>query len=473
MKYSIKGRFFKITSIFLIFIFIFSNKPVWAARSNAGGGKIAKFDWGQFALNVGINLGTMALGSIAQGGISSLSFTNILHGYSTFVATSEVGGAVGAIGSYRECKPAFTFLISTIATSAISSFLNPEIALGMPTKDDFVSKYADIPIKNPVDHLQFSTMLKGAAIGALEGFAEGGVIYLMDKKRINKGENLSPLAQIAGRTAGMMATGFGRELFNPAPNIVGTYKSEFHLEDNTYTYTKILETNKNVLGDDRLGKTLNHDEFMKEYGSNNFMKQFDGELIKVIELHPKKHLFRASVVKTLDQWPALLSQYIDIIATQNLPEDKQYLAPLIEGITQAVTYPIFQNIADVHGLKPSLYVGGRDYVVANRIDYKNYVLQTGLGQYMTKQAEELSWIRDKVEKEAKERNLSSEEKYNLYAKEIQEKYPEVKIPKFSEISPEKLSVGKLNEEDIIKFAGKTKEEWEVLPPLMQEKILKE
>jgi len=428
-----KEKIFKIISAGLICALLFSSfspSQAFAYRTRSGGAKIEKLDSGDIALSLGMSLGCMVIGGALKAGVAgkgisgmgsslgnSLSLGGMTSGFGTVVATSQAGRAIGAMGAYYGWKPSTTYLVSTIATSATSSFLNPEIALDMPTKNGFVPTYAGIPIKTPVDPTQFSTLLKGAAVGMLEGTAEGLTIYAIDKKRIDAGKNPSAVGQIAGMTTGMMATGFGRELFNHAASPVGVYKYEFNPKTKTYTYTEISDTSteisdtsKNVLGGgDQTGATLTQDEFRAQFGSPNFMKQQggpSGELITVTELHPAEpHFFRAAVVKTFDQWPTLLSQGLSIAATENVGEKKQYLVPLIKGLVQGVTQPIFQNIADIYGVKPSLYAGGKAYVVANRINYKDYVLQTGLGQYMIPQVEKVF----QVEEEAKKRpNLEAQ-----------------------------------------------------------------
>src|SRR3990167_7718549 len=70
-----KRPIFKIICLGLSFVFVFSQifpSPAWAARSKAGGGELAEFDFGDFALSAGMSLGSMALGAAFNAGLSSL-----------------------------------------------------------------------------------------------------------------------------------------------------------------------------------------------------------------------------------------------------------------------------------------------------------------------------------------------------------------------------------------------------------------
>ena len=355
----------------------------FAARSRAGGGDLAKFDTGAFLTSTAINVGSTLLTAGMSGGWDSASkaakatadvgkigrnistlgelVTNPSHiatgfkqltslhsvlpvvgkGFATAVAVNQVGGAIGAYGTYKGWKPSQIYLASTIAGAAVGSFINPDVALGRP-----VEGVPTASLATPINPAKFSTMAKGAFVGTLEGTAKGLTVYAIDRKRIDKGKEPSALGQIAGMTTGMMATGFARELFYPAPSVEAVFKAN----SNTNTYQKITHSPKNIIGGETLsGNSLTTEDIENVYPSPDYIKQSgDSSILKVIEVSPgRPHLFRASVVETFDRWPSIATKGVSIALTQKLGKDKQYLAPLVGGLTNAIVEPMLQNAADI------------------------------------------------------------------------------------------------------------------------------
>lgn len=256
------GLFYFIT---FVLIFLVSFQPVaFAARSSAGGGKIAKPDWGKVATNVGISIGAMAIGSALNSAMSaaqpastatntisqtsqfvtnlpqttgnlltntagggatvvdaagkvqtlqplaaignslkeSFSAAGVIKGYSTFVATSQVNRAVGMAGAYYGWKPSNTFIISSLATGATAGFLNPSGVLGSSMTKEMAAGGV-------------TTMAKGALAGGLGGLAGGAATVAVDGSKINKGKNPGVGGQIAGMVGSMYGTSLGKELVSP------------------------------------------------------------------------------------------------------------------------------------------------------------------------------------------------------------------------------------------------------------------
>ncbi|TAM38402.1 hypothetical protein EPN54_04265 [bacterium] len=223
-----KGATFRIISAALIFFFMSSfvmPKDALAARSRAGGGDVVEFSFSDFAATAGIGVGTAvigvgigsALGSGWQtlksgadaasvvgsmGGALGGSFGNLsgltstmISGYNTFMAGTQVARAVGAAGTYHEWNPATTFIVSSIASGVAAGALNPAYSLG-----------SAVPI------IGGSGILEGAVVGGLAGLASGEVQVLVDRDRISEGKTPGAAAQIAGFTAGYLATNLGRGL---------------------------------------------------------------------------------------------------------------------------------------------------------------------------------------------------------------------------------------------------------------------
>lgn len=139
-------------------------------------------------------------GPWAQGLSSFSSFSQIaptmVKGYSTYVAASQVGRAVGQAGQYHGWDPDTTFLVTTIATGATAGALNPEVAIG--------GRYV-----NPIG---VTDILKGTFSGAVGGLGKAGAMVAIDGDKIRAGQNPGAWAQIAGMAAGQAAADMGGTL---------------------------------------------------------------------------------------------------------------------------------------------------------------------------------------------------------------------------------------------------------------------
>jgi hypothetical protein len=202
--------FFKITGIYLICALVFCfvlPKEALAARSNAGGGDTTLWSWEDFALTVFFSLaGTVIGGAISSAlGDSSfyttlaknINYDNLVKGYTTYVAASQVGGAVGAAGTYYDWDRNVTYVASAAAIGATAGFLNPSLALG--------EKWIQASALN---------VLKGAGLGAIAGAAGAGVTVLIDPQALKDERKFSTLAQIAGLLAETYFTYASRNAFN-------------------------------------------------------------------------------------------------------------------------------------------------------------------------------------------------------------------------------------------------------------------
>jgi len=184
LSFSRRGSFFNL--LVFVLIFSFASQPIaFAGRSSAGGGDLEEVHIGRVLTNAAISIGAMAVGSAISSGmqsaapastlpksapaiekigtgvnsslkttgnlltntagkaggatplqavgkslIDSASMANMVKGYNTFVATSQVGMAASSAGSYLGWKPSTTYMVATVATAAAGGFLNPDLALG-------------------------------------------------------------------------------------------------------------------------------------------------------------------------------------------------------------------------------------------------------------------------------------------------------------------------------------------------------
>ncbi len=253
-----KRKIFRASNFCIVFFitlaFIFPPEAL-AARRRAGGGEIAKFNFGNYAAGIGIGIGAMAVGGVINAGLNSalgnvanvgkgvltgtaipsittqssniltamgnsLSYsfttTGLITNMSTFMAVSQVGRAVGAAGNYYGWKPSTTFLVSSGISAAVGGFMNPSVALGPSVSEGITNSI--IPgihyTLNPANYT-LGNMLQGAFVGGLTGLASGAVIVAIDGNKINKGKEPGIGAQIAGMVTGVAVGNLTRALVDP------------------------------------------------------------------------------------------------------------------------------------------------------------------------------------------------------------------------------------------------------------------
>jgi hypothetical protein len=474
------GLFYFIT---FVLIFLVGFQPVaFAARSSAGGGKIAKPDWGKVATNVGISIGaaivlpalgsglnaatptttatttlngvtttttsisltdriagvfnfvtnteitkagevikpwTVTLNSLGQG----INLANVVSGYTTFVATSQVNRAVGMAGAYYGWKPSTTFITSSFATGTTAGFLNPSIALG-----------ADVGS---------GSMTQGAFVGGLTGLASGAAITAIDGSKINKGKNPGVVAQVSGLVAGTAAGNFGRELIKPT-----AYGPILQQKEITEPNFEVLAENaQNWLDCPELTTAtdiplqgrrviyqlndVNIDLKAKPFENSTeltgpALAEAKGPDTRLIPIGPDmalsvpkyphvttQGLLDATFVKTADMWPQFATRALSIAVTNSLGSENSWASSLVSGVVEGVAGPVISNLAEGYALKPGLYVGGNKLI--NRVAYVNNILQLA-------SVRDLSKIGDKLYEGYREGKISEEKTGQRfdYSKKYQE-----------------------------------------------------
>ena len=193
----------KITALLLAFTFVFQQASFAGGRSSAGGGEIAEFDVGRWAVGTAIGLGSFTLGSAVAGGMNAaaqggtfaqgfssvstgLTLTNFANNYNIVGALGQVNRAVGLAGQYYGWDPRATIFISSVATGAIGGGLNP---------GQFGSAV--------------SGTLNGVALGTINGAVEGGILAATANSDGEIPLWAGPVAGLAGGFAtGTLAGGF-------------------------------------------------------------------------------------------------------------------------------------------------------------------------------------------------------------------------------------------------------------------------
>lgn len=266
-----KRKIFRSINICIAFLitlaFIFPPEAL-AARRRAGGGELAKFDFGNYAAGVGIGIGAMAVGGVINAGltsaignsiqavggtvpasmqtatkagilgamgnsfVNSFTTTGLITNMSTFFAVSQTGRAVGAMGNYYGWKPSTTFLVSSAASGFVGGFMNPTVALGPSVSESVTSSI--IPgihyTLNPANYT-LGNMLSGGFVGGVTGLASGAVVVAIDGNKINKGKEPGIGAQIAGMVTGVAVGNLTRTLIDPATYTKGPEKTWERVEN--------------------------------------------------------------------------------------------------------------------------------------------------------------------------------------------------------------------------------------------------
>jgi hypothetical protein len=153
-----------------------------------------------------------------------------ITGYNTYMATTQVSRMVGMMGAYYKWKPTKTFLISALASGAISGFLNPAGVLGDQTA------------------ISAMGMGKGALVGSLGSLASAGVVLAIDGDKIKEGKSPGIGAQLAGMATGIAVGEFARNLVIHKPK-ESQFKPIKGIEKGTETFQRVGGKEKPTMRD--------------------------------------------------------------------------------------------------------------------------------------------------------------------------------------------------------------------------------
>ena len=130
-------------------------------------------------------------------------------------------------------------------------------------------------------------------------------------------------------------------------------------------------------GQIRLGERISNDEYNVLDQKYALIDHKYNDTYSFYNMRAKVSPFKAATIDTFNDWPTLASKSLSIVATHGLPKNKQYLSPLVGGLTEAITGPVFKNAAEIYGLKPELYagVGGKEDLYASRLSYTGNIVQ--------------------------------------------------------------------------------------------------
>ncbi len=297
--------------------------------------------------------------------------TKMLQGYSTFVAASQATRAVGMIGAYQGWNPRQTFVVSGVTSGIIAGLLNPAEILGKPS---IYSGTPYTPLNPPIDPYTFTAMAKGAFVGGFGQFASSLAIVAIDGDKLAKGEGVGALAQLAGLTAGLAGTNFGRELMNPSPLLTDIIQwKETKTDDGQTKITYIDKVTDTEIKED-----------VNERAGGNKVPVLDNasKLIKLYDPEPGINpygLYKATVVNTLEEYPRLLARGAGFLLSDALvgrsknyvDQTERALGSLISGVTEEIARPILQSVADIGGIRPSLYLANNIDSINANLAYKD------------------------------------------------------------------------------------------------------
>ncbi len=194
--------------IFTIQTQVFTH-PAFARSS--GGGNLAKFDTGKFALSVGIGLVSSVAGKAITSGISNVA-TNTgtfaagagnalssygrmdswISSYNSMAALNQLGSAISMTGQAEGWDVSTTTFVSSMAQGVVGGALNPSSTLGAAG------------ISN--------STIKAMGVGAISGAVEGGIlannVIRSNDSDIHGTQNpwVSAGANLAGAFAGGIAS---------------------------------------------------------------------------------------------------------------------------------------------------------------------------------------------------------------------------------------------------------------------------
>ena len=209
-----RGKAFRVFSVCALFFFSLSfvfPKESLAYRSNDGGGELAEFDFGKWALGTAAGVVSSTLGSAFVSGIGgSLGWTtdggfmdslSSLKGADTWAtnfvnstAVGQVQNAIGMMGSYYGWDPRSTIFISSIAGGVVGGGLSPGHFGSSLGSGLGVFQTLGAGMVNTLD---------GMGIGLIEGTLEGAILM---SAADNKGR-IDPIMGNVANLAGTLVTG--------------------------------------------------------------------------------------------------------------------------------------------------------------------------------------------------------------------------------------------------------------------------
>jgi hypothetical protein len=206
-------RFIAVTLIFFFGVSFVFPKESLAYRSRDGGGEIAEFDFGKWALGTAAGVVSSTIGSAVISGVGgSLGWTSgggfmeslsSLKGADTWAtnfvnstAVGQVQNAIGMMGNYYGWDPGSTIFISSIAGGVVGGGLAPghfgsSLGSGVGVSQSFNGSL---------------NAVKGMGIGLVEGTIEGAI--LMGSMRSDHGKgSVDPIMGNIANLAGSLTTG--------------------------------------------------------------------------------------------------------------------------------------------------------------------------------------------------------------------------------------------------------------------------
>lgn len=209
-----KGVTFRIIAASLAFFFMISfvfPKESLAYRSRDGGGELAEFDFGKWALGTAAGVVSSTIGSAVISGVGgSLGWTSgggfmeslsSLKGADTWAtnfvnstAVGQVQNAIGMMGNYYGWDPGSTIFISSIAGGVVGGGLSP---------GHFGSSLGSgLGVSQTIGAGMMNT-LEGMGIGLVEGTIEGAILMsAADKKG-----RIDPIIGNVANLTGSLVTG--------------------------------------------------------------------------------------------------------------------------------------------------------------------------------------------------------------------------------------------------------------------------
>lgn len=207
-------KIFILSLVFTMLTASLCPSDAFAGRSWAGGGELAKFDFGKWAIGTGIGVASFTLGSAIGAGFENIgnvdpsnygffggfknnifNLGNWAANFNIYAATKQMNRAIGAIGMYCGWDPKATLFIGSVLTSMAAGGLNSGFTMGKT----HIEMGLGLKEIGPYTGL---TVPQGMLSGAIQGSVEGGIIAAAANKNGEVEPWVGALAGLAGSFAG-------------------------------------------------------------------------------------------------------------------------------------------------------------------------------------------------------------------------------------------------------------------------------
>lgn len=387
----LKKQYVKV--IIFVMIGVFSAQVCFARSS--GGGDLPEFEWGEFGKQAGIAVGSMVVGGIlsstlsgaaagatsstggtlGQGAVSGFNtaisnlatFDYWATGINAMAAAGQASRAVSMFGASQKWDNSAIMLTSSIASAVVGG----AIAAPAATGEAFSSGFGN----------QLLQAGRGALIGGASAAASSGIMIAIDGDRINKGDDVTPIAQVAGFAGGLLAGSMVKSMTNP--QIWSPSNDNSQTTNRTSSEGRAFSENRaellervNAMADQTIQNTAGKGEFFQDNNQGNtgvnqqIAEPINTNIAGQTSDQTSKDFFTKAgeallggVMDFQSQWPKLAANAASTFGTAAIigtsKEDKkknEHLESLVSGTISSFTEGILSGAQFSWGLDAKRYL---------------------------------------------------------------------------------------------------------------------